>query len=80
MEEHEDGMTIHGLGSQARITLDGVHLATNNDHRMAMSQALFALRATDAGPCDIHRLMDDASVVSKSFPGFWHIFEAFADD
>lgn len=80
VEEHEDGMTIHGLGSKARIELAGVHLETNNDHRMAMSQALFALRANDAGPCDIHRLMDDASVVSKSFPDFWRIFEAFADD
>ena len=80
VEERDDGMTITGLGSQACIRLAGKNLAADNDHRMAMSQALYALRADDIGPADIAALMDDPAVVAKSFPEFWSVFEAFADD
>lgn len=41
----------------------GVHIATYNDHRMAMAFAPLALKI----PLNI----DDAEVVSKSYPDFW---------
>ncbi len=80
VEEHEDGLTIHGLGSDTRISLGGLRFACSNDHRMAMSQALYALRTDDARLPEMHRRMDDPSVVSKSFPDFWKAIEAFAND
>ncbi|MFZ9003127.1 MAG: 3-phosphoshikimate 1-carboxyvinyltransferase, partial [Robiginitalea sp.] len=41
----------------------GKSIATYNDHRMAMAFAPLALR-TDL-------FIEDAGVVSKSYPGFW---------
>jgi len=41
----------------------GVHIATYNDHRMAMAFAPLALK--------IPLYIDDAEVVSKSYPDFW---------
>ncbi len=79
-EEREDGMRIQGLGSSARIRLQGLALKASNDHRMAMSQALFALRACDMAPDGIKSIIDNPACVAKSFPEFWHAWEAFADD
>ncbi len=42
---------------------EGVAVATYNDHRMAMAFAPLALRTG--------LLIEDAGVVSKSYPGFW---------
>ncbi|MDO5536686.1 MAG: 3-phosphoshikimate 1-carboxyvinyltransferase [Desulfovibrionaceae bacterium] len=80
VEEHDDGLTIHGLGSDVRVNLAGVRLFANNDHRMAMSQALYSLRSNDVRPAEIFRQIDNPQVVSKSFPNFWKTFEAFAND
>ena len=80
VEELDDGLMIHGLGCDVRPALAGRRLATSNDHRMAMSQALFALRSSDTRAPEMYRLMDDPGVVSKSFPDFWKTFEAFVDD
>lgn len=80
VEEREDGLIINGLGSSVHLNLQGMRFVTSNDHRMAMSQALFALRSTDVRAPEMFRLMDDPQVVSKSFPNFWKTFEAFVDD
>ncbi len=80
VEEFDDGLKIHGLGSEVHPALAGMRFATSNDHRMAMSQALFALRSSDTRAPEMYRLMDDPGVVSKSFPDFWKTFEAFVDD
>ena len=80
VDEHEDGLTIHGLGPNVRLSLAGKKFATNHDHRMAMSQALYALKSLDVRPPEMFRLMEDPTVVSKSFPDFWKTFEAFVND
>lgn len=80
VEEHDDGLTIHGLGSDVQVSLEGLRFATHNDHRMAMSQALYSLRSNDVRPAEIFRQMDTPNVVSKSFPDFWKTFGAFAND
>ena len=79
-EERDDGMRIRGLGGGARIRLQGLALRASNDHRMAMSQALFALRACDMRPGEVKSIIDNPACVNKSFPEFWHAWEAFADD
>ena len=80
VEEKEDGLVIEGKGSDVRLNLQGMRFVTSNDHRMAMSQALFALKANDVRAPEMFRLMDDPKVVNKSFPDFWKTFEAFVDD
>ncbi len=66
---------IEKLGGQVEITLDtlrllptsqikeGVSVATYNDHRMAMAFAPLALKTS--------LYIEDANVVSKSYPDFW---------
>ena len=66
---------IEKLGGQIRITKDALHLmasktihknvaiTTYNDHRMAMAFAPLALKAPI--------IINDSSVVSKSYPRFW---------
>jgi 3-phosphoshikimate 1-carboxyvinyltransferase len=66
---------IKKLGTSIEITNDslhlkspsllrsGVHIATYNDHRMAMAFAPLALKTEFC--------IDDAEVVSKSYPDFW---------
>jgi len=63
------------LGAQIRVTNHSLHLEkstgchggisieTYNDHRMAMAFAPLALRSS--------LFIEDAGVVSKSYPGFW---------
>ncbi len=79
-DERPDGLAVHGLGSGARVELAGRRFVTDNDHRMAMSQALFSLRSLDVRPPEMRRRMDNPQVVAKSFPDFWKTFEAFAND
>ena len=50
------------LNNVASLNCD-VHIATYNDHRMAMAFAPLALRAS--------LYIEDAEVVSKSYPNFW---------
>ncbi|MEN2402368.1 3-phosphoshikimate 1-carboxyvinyltransferase [Flavobacterium sp. MC2016-06] len=45
-----------------------IHIATYNDHRMAMAFAPLAIK----GPI----IIDDAEVVSKSYPDFWNDLKA----
>ena len=81
IDQLSDGMLIHGLagrgnGKPAYPRLpEGVSLSAHNDHRIAMSLALLGLRQPEVR---IHDLLDDPTVVRKSFPQFWSIWEHLA--
>ena len=62
VEEREDGMTIHGARR-----FRGGEVRSFGDHRVAMSFAIAALSAADAV------VIDDASCVDISFPGFFDL-------
>jgi len=62
--EKEDGLIIEGSGS-----LRGGRVDAWNDHRIAMSMALAAIRCE--GPVELSGWRS----VSKSYPGFWDDFE-----
>lgn len=64
-----DGMVIEGRGGEARV-FSGAGVRAHADHRIAMSFAMAALRASD--PITVH----DTINVATSFPGF----EALAAD
>ena len=71
---------IEKLGGKVEITNESLHLlasssikenvsiATYNDHRMAMAFAPLALKTS--------LIIDDAAVVSKSYPTFWDDLES----
>jgi len=67
-EETEDSLTIYGCGPALPSVPAGTVFHTSNDHRMAMSCALFGLI-----PGNVVEV-DDASVVRKSFPEFWNVW------
>jgi len=60
--ETEDGLIIQPT------VLRGAHLETHHDHRLAMSFGVLAGRIAGIS-------IDDPSVVSKSWPGFWSVRE-----
>lgn len=62
VEEHEDGLTIHGSGGEP--VPGGGRVATLLDHRIAMSMAVAGLHATR--PLAI----DDARPIATSYPQF----------
>jgi 3-phosphoshikimate 1-carboxyvinyltransferase len=55
-----DSLTLERSGN---INHD-IHIATYNDHRMAMAFAPLAIK--------VPIIIDDAEVVSKSYPDFWN--------
>ena len=59
----DNNMIIQGGG------LSGGEIQTYDDHRMAMSFALLGLKEPNL-------VINDAQVVSKSFPSFWHTLES----
>ena len=63
--ETDDGLHVEPVPPG---TLHGAHLATHHDHRLAMA---FAVLATAVPGIDL----DDPSVVSKSWPGFWNVWD-----
>ena len=77
--EREDGLTVHGMGHDARVSLEGVRFDTMNDHRIAMSSAILSLRSIDVRPAEMRRHVDNPDVVRKSFPSFWNVWEAFSN-
>ena len=71
VDEHDDGLTIHGLGPDGPAWDEAARFSAHNDHRIAMSLALLGLphgKRMDA-------LLDDPLVVRKSFPTFWKVWE-----
>ncbi len=66
VEVLDDGLRIHGLGKHPTIPKNTI-FSTHNDHRMAMSCALLGLNGQDI-------IMDDDTVVKKSFPNFWDVW------
>jgi 3-phosphoshikimate 1-carboxyvinyltransferase len=60
--ETSDGLTI------APVSLHGASLATHHDHRLAMAFGLIGLRVDGVE-------VEDAHVVSKSWPGYWAMLE-----
>jgi 3-phosphoshikimate 1-carboxyvinyltransferase len=62
VEEHEDGLSIQGLGGGA--IPGGARIAANLDHRIAMSMAVAGLVAKT--PIEI----DDAAPIATSYPDF----------
>lgn len=72
---------VNAVGGKARIEGDslliegmerlrGGEVETKGDHRIAMSAAVLACGS--AGPV----VVDDATVVAKSYPGFWQDFDS----
>lgn len=70
VEEHEDGLTIHGTGGEPLSgTPEGAHVATRLDHRIAMSMAIAGL-VSRAGVS-----VDDTSPINTSFPTFMGLLD-----
>ena len=65
--EEPDRFSVRGLG---RLFSGGCRVATRSDHRIAMAAAVAASHAS--APVEI----DDASCVSKSYPGFFEEYAA----
>lgn len=61
-----DALIIHGAQYRKPISTT-VAISSFSDHRIAMAFALFQLKNYTV-------VIDDPSCVTKSFPGFWHIF------
>ncbi|ALC16162.1 3-phosphoshikimate 1-carboxyvinyltransferase [Desulfuromonas soudanensis] len=64
VEARDDGMVIHG--GQA---LSGGTVSSRGDHRIAMSMAVAALRATGSVT------IEDTGCTATSFPDFWELIE-----
>jgi 3-phosphoshikimate 1-carboxyvinyltransferase len=60
-----DALTVHGVAD-----LPGGEVDVKGDHRIAMSAAVLACGASG------NVIVNDASVVEKSYPGFWQDFES----
>ena len=64
IDEHADGFTV------TPVALHGASLATHEDHRLAMAFAIAKLRI---GGIEVQ----NPEVVSKSWPGYFKVFESF---
>jgi 3-phosphoshikimate 1-carboxyvinyltransferase len=73
IDEHEDGLTIHGTGGDPLPgTPDGAQVATRLDHRIAMSMAIAGLASTNGVS------VDDTAPIATSFPTFMALLERAA--
>src|SRR5690625_3430710 len=64
--EHEDGMTVHGMGGDVP---GGGLAATHLDHRIAMSFLVLGLASRE--PVSV----DDAAPIATSFPDFMTLMQ-----
>ncbi|OWK29441.1 3-phosphoshikimate 1-carboxyvinyltransferase [Sphingomonas dokdonensis] len=71
-EEHEDGLTITGTGGEP--IAGGATIASNLDHRIAMSMVVAGLHAQKA------ITIDDASPIATSFPNFFDLLQTLGGD
>lgn len=70
VEEHEDGLTIHGTGGEPLTgTPEGAHVITRLDHRIAMSMAVAGLASRNGVT------IDDTSPINTSFPTFMALLD-----
>jgi 3-phosphoshikimate 1-carboxyvinyltransferase len=65
VEERPDGLVIRGVWADADPPTSAVTVDSHDDHRIAMSLALTALRRPGVS-------IADPEVVAKSYPGFWN--------
>lgn len=74
VEEHEDGLTIHGTGGTPLAgTPDGVAVVTHLDHRIAMAMAVAGLASTGGVA------VDDTRPIATSFPNFIALMESLGE-
>lgn len=73
VEEHEDGLTIHGTGGEPlRGTPAGRSVETKLDHRIAMSMAVAGLASREGVE------VDDTAPIATSFPNFMGLLSGAA--
>ncbi|MEM6909334.1 MAG: 3-phosphoshikimate 1-carboxyvinyltransferase [Pseudomonadota bacterium] len=72
VEEHRDGLTIHGNGGDPLRGSANAPVATVLDHRIAMSMAVAGLASRDGVT------VDDTAPIATSFPGFGELLESAA--
>ncbi|MDD2966897.1 MAG: 3-phosphoshikimate 1-carboxyvinyltransferase [Desulfovibrionaceae bacterium] len=71
VDEHEDGLSVQGCAPRLPLVPAGTVLHSHGDHRIAMSLALLGLAGRQP-------VLDDPSVVQKSFPTFWEVWRDIA--
>jgi 3-phosphoshikimate 1-carboxyvinyltransferase len=64
VEEHEDGLTIHGTGGDPLRGTSNAHVKSLLDHRICMSMGIAGLVSSDGVE------VDDISPINTSFPTF----------
>jgi 3-phosphoshikimate 1-carboxyvinyltransferase len=69
VEEHEDGLTIHGTGGEPLRGTGNARVKSLLDHRIAMSMAVAGL--VSEGGVEV----DDISPINTSFPTFMGLLE-----
>jgi 3-phosphoshikimate 1-carboxyvinyltransferase len=72
VEEHEDGLTIHGTGGKPLRGSANGRVKTMLDHRIAMSMAVAGLVSRDGV------MVDDTAPINTSFPTFMPLLEEAA--
>ena len=72
VEEHEDGLTIHGSGGEPLRGSANTRVKTMLDHRIAMSMAVAGLVSRDGVS------VDDTSPINTSFPTFMGLLDEAA--
>jgi len=73
IEEHEDGLTIHGTGSEPLAgTPEGASVETKLDHRIAMAMAVAGLASRNGVT------VDDTAPIATSFPTFMGMLDKAA--
>jgi 3-phosphoshikimate 1-carboxyvinyltransferase len=71
IEEHEDGLTIHGSGGEPLA--GGAQVASKLDHRIAMSMIVAGLAAKAAVT------IDDVAPIATSYPNFFATLDALTE-
>ena len=71
VEEEPDGLIVHGAG---RASVGGAEVATNGDHRIAMSHMILGLAA------ERPVVVDEPGMIATSFPGFVGLMRSLGAD